>query len=114
MGVEDQIASRRQLANMPPQHLAQSSLDAVSLVRWTEDFPNGEPDARTCDIARRGHLTLSSQKPAHGSRAALPSIRVDTLEICVHAQACANQGLANLSRSRRCAHRRHDSMRLRL
>ena len=43
--MKDQVAAGRQLVDMPPQHLAQPPLDAIALVRLTEDLAHGKSDA---------------------------------------------------------------------
>jgi len=57
--MEDQVAPRRQLVDVPPQYLAQPPLDAIALMRRSKHLPHCESDART------SRLTLCGQKPAH-------------------------------------------------
>lgn len=91
--MKDQIATARQLVDMPPQHFTKPPLDPIALVSWTQDLADSKSDSRA------SRLTLRCQKPAHRCRTALPSFSVYALKIRVPAQPRASQRGANLARN---------------
>jgi len=91
--MQDQVIATGKKFDMPPQHIAETALDAIAFVRFTQHFADGQTDAWT------GCLALRRKEPAHGSRAALPSRGgIGALKICVLTQSRRSQRLANRPR----------------
>src|SRR5208282_4872090 len=91
--MKDEVDARRQQVDMAAQGFAHTALNAVALVRFADDFADGEPDARS-GSAGRGVDWLRREEPARGCRLAFARCRVGPYIVCMLAQPKTGQRLA--------------------
>ena len=73
--MQDQVASGRQQVQMTPEHVAQTALDAIALVRLSEHLADGKSNARSCAVFLPGSWSWSGACGRQHRRAESPHAR---------------------------------------